>query len=322
MNRLLIPLGYTAFSTLPEGDRGVPYTLTAFDPAHRLYIGLGCDLGDKTVNEGLKSSTQYQVYGCTENREFCPAMATEAPWTPPLVVNSAGVCGYGRFYGSAMLTGEAEMGEAFLLTSFRSDNSDLTKEDFAGSRRLREERTLIPVTVTRVGGGYFTVRLPDGVTVVNGMSGTPVLQHNRLVGAIRGRTTDGAACVDIRQMYQFLVGIKGQALTQSVPKRARIQLARIAYALRENVLPKEADRSLRRQFQALEREHQRVADLETAVGRYERDGTPIPWRGRRVSYQEAQETLWDYWVRQAVLALHSQEVYDSGVCHHPVDLPM
>ncbi len=291
---------------------GVPYTLTAFDPAFRLYIGLGPGLEDKTLNEALKSSTQYQVYGYTAGKEFCPVMATPAPWTPPLVVEYGGVCGYGRCYGPAMLTGEAEVGDAYLLTSLRRGDPGLTKEDFAQNRRLREERSLIPVKVAEKSTFGFTICLPNGVTVANGMRGTPIVQKGHLVGAVGNTSGNTARCRDADRMWRDLIG-SGIELSRLIPKRTRIQLARTAYALRENQVPWEADRSLRRQFQAILREDRRIADLEVAVKWYERSGTPIPWRGRHISYKEAQEILLDYHVRQAALALRSQEVYGGEV---------
>lgn len=322
MSRLLALSGETV-RVQDRNRRSYGFTITAFDPAAGLYLGLAHASADVKVGDlPIPTKAREPTFG--EGLIFY--WGSNVPIYPhPLLgsiifCNDYGVCGrLKRAPKQGLLwTAKAQKGPAYIITNVCVDIQDLDSETTPA--------IAVPIEITALenkgcgnwGKPSFTFTGPR----FKGMSGSPIIQDGRIVGALRGVNADGTGVgLHIDQMldglYKGVVQVKRKVKIKGKHKRLHDTSVKGAAELesqwgREFRFGSNYKHRAKRGYlyaQALNKVAPRYQALQTQVAAYE---TGHISEGRlfekqRRTYLESLKLLWDYELTRWRLALKSWE---------------
>lgn len=346
------------FVSTPNGY----FHITAFDPKTGLYIGMGH--APKSNPEKLVGVTPDSCFGVDMKEEgqdggYTPLFLMRHRNLGPIVLqNSWGVCGLARLPLNAAVceTAAPQIGKAWIITNV-ADWSHLQErgllddledaytggvspqgrhyintvklgEQIAATINSRREvpcRTAsIPIEITdlrdKSGVGFsFTVKGRLG------LSGAPIIQGGKLVGAVYGHSQGHGAARNIEAMANGLIGEVERTMagcgSNAHPKPGtgmrgggkRINRTTSARSWKAKVfLGQVGDhiskaKSAHAMYESMEREAPRIASLEAQVSRYEAGNISagILYQGHQITYEGALKRIWAYYDTRRRLILHS-----------------
>lgn len=330
MSRLLALSGETV-RVQDRDRRSCGFTITAFDPAAGLYLGLAHASADVKAGD-LPIPTKAREPAFGEGLIFY--WGSNAPIYPhPLLgsiifCNDYGVCGrLKRAPKQGLLwTAEAQKGPAYIITNVCVNIQDLISETIPA--------VAVPIEITALenkgcgnwGKPSFTFTGPR----FKGMSGSPIIQDGRIVGALRGANADGTGVgLHIDQMLNGLYKgvLQVQKNTKKSAKRRKGKFKNLhdlrvrGTAEKSAALEKQslavASQIRRAQgnlcyLKAMEKELPRHRALVKQVIDYEagRISEGVLREKQKRSYLEALKFLWSYNMVHWKMALKTWEGWD------------
>ncbi len=301
MSRLLAVSGDVVYFQSGDGRHNA-FTLTAFDPATGCYIGLAHGTANKVVG-----CTPMRMHGIIPT-DYAPLQTSgweDWPLLGPILRQGpCGVCGQlmGQIDLPVVEIARAEPGPACIITAARP-YEDLCRDRRRGcAGRIIEA---IPIEITTVGSDGYSddeIHFTAEHRPSTGMSGSPILQHGRLVGAVQGYRDNVEIGRHIETMIQGLLEVervpkrKGLARNRSVKAYPNTQNASVCRSLRGKVY-----------YQALVNKAPEMTILEAQVRQYEAGRLPqgILYGSHKCTYQEALRLLWQYQTARWKMAVKS-----------------
>lgn len=336
------------------------FHITAYDPTSGLYIGMGHATPGKEKLVGVTPSACFGVDMKEEGQDggYTPLFLARHRNLGPIVLqNSWGVCGLVRWPLNAAVceTATPQKGKAWIITNVANWNHlrergllDDLEDAYTGdvspqgrryintvklgeqiaatikSRREAPCRTAsIPIEITdlrdKSGLGFsFTLK------GVPGLSGAPIIQGGKLVGAVYGHSLGHGVARNIEAMANGLIGEVERTMAGGINARqkpgtgmrgggkriTRTTSARLwkAKVFRGQVCDHiQKAKSAHAMYESLEREAPRIASLEAQVSRYEAGNISagILYQGHQVTYEGALKRIWAYYETRRRLILHS-----------------
>lgn len=313
MSRLL------ALSGEVVGIGDTAFTLTAYDPASGLYIGLAHAPGNGKNFVGCTPEALFATEAATTDQLSYVIRKPQPLLGPILQQNSYGVCGQMRrqLQLGVVETARAVKGPACIITNARPRRELIAQGWLSVPHRILEamqtglfKTSAIPIEITDLSGGglgfYYA-----GKPALHGLSGSPIIQNGHLVGAVYGHLTNDPTTGigrNIEPMMNSLLGTevrrvaiggkqkgfgrsgkhasrKGQAERHFRSFRNRQGYTWLGRAQNAQVL-----------YQSLVNQAPEMARLEAQIRRYEagRISQGIFYHNQKRSYHEALQLLWNY----------------------------
>lgn len=309
MSRLFAPSGEVV------GAGHQVFTITAYDPASGLYIGLAHTPGHGEILVGHTPEAILATEAITADKLFSVTHEPLPMVGPILRQNSYGVCGQMRrqLQLCVVETAKAVKGPACIITNVCPPHELPIQYWLAAPRHIGTRKTsAIPIDITDLSGrglGFcFT-----GTSILQGLSGSPIIQNGHLVGAVYGCPTNDPTTGIGRNIDDMANGLLGTEVRQ-VPKGGKhagragnTERHFRAYRNRQGYTWMGRVQNAQRLYQALVNQAPAMAGLEAQIRRYEAGhiSQGILYRNQKRSYQEALQLLWDYQTAKMQLALRS-----------------
>lgn len=344
------------------------FHITAFDPKTGLYIGMGH--APKSNPEKLVGVTPDSCFGVDMKEEgqeggYTPLFLMRHRNLGPIVLqNSFGVCGLARLPLNAAVceTASPQIGTAWIITDV-ADWSHLQErgllddledaytgnvsprgrhyintvklgEQIAATIKSRREvpcRTAsIPIEITDLvdkSGVGFSFSLKGRL----GLSGAPIIQGGKLVGAVYGHSQGHGVARNIKAMANGLIGevertmagfgrnsnqkpgtgMRGGGKRINRTTSARSWKTKVFLGQVGDHISK--SKSAHAMYESMEREAPRIASLEAQVIRYEAGNISagILYQGHQITYEGALKRIWAY--HQAMRNLAAKSYVHAGV---------
>ena len=298
MSRLLALSGETV-RVAGKNGQGLCFTLTALDPAARMYVGLAHTSSRVQVGDTPVPARMRRV-GRSDGLSILPEPLGElyphALLGPILRLNDYGVCGrlQQEPKQGLMWTAKAQKGPAHIVTN--------ACMDIHAANPVTLLPGAVPIEITDLankgwGRCSFTFTGPS----LKGMSGSPIVQGGHIVGAVRGWDEDKSG-VGLH-IDQMLEGLYKEA--PKMGKRSRNHAwsktrARKAAALKQEHMTL-IDRLCRtdqgiRYLKALLKEESKYQELRGQLAAYEKGkiSKGVLFEKQKRTYPEALKLLWDY----------------------------